>query len=179
MDSSLSYYGCLLRQLPFRLGCSDVHVYDSKGDNTHACVHFHYISAEKWQNGKEVRVMRERERERESPAVFPIRRRRPPHWVIYSLSSPSCPNFQPPLPPHPTPLSVSFIHSFSRLLSVGSLWTRLFGNDDRNALRQPVLLKWLTCKAEVVFTVHFFRSGINVSFPEEAARRLDIKHLLF
>lgn len=104
-----------------------------------------------------------RERERESPAVFPIRRRRPPHWVIYSPSSPSCPNFQPPPPPL---CLLSFILSPLRLLSVGSLWTQLFRNDGRNTLRRAALLKWLTCEAEVLVSSHCYSSLFSVGVEE-------------
>lgn len=76
---------------------------------------------------------------------------------LFSLSSPSCPNFQPLLTPRPPFLS--FISP--RLLSVGSSWTWLFRNDDRNAFRPAVLRKWLTCNAgrfspRLILTAHLF-----------------------
>lgn len=150
-------------------------------------------SAEKWQtdrkksNERNAKIRKGRERERESPAVFPIRRRRPPHWVIYSLSSPSCPNSQTH-PPHPTLAFVSFILSL-RLRSVGSLWTRAYVEMTTEIHSgQAVLLKWLTCKcwgsapksfSQFSFSFFSIRPGRLVSLLDEADRHLVIKHIFF
>lgn len=106
-------------------------------------------------NGDERKRLVRDERKRESPTVFPIRRHHPPHWVIYFLSSPSCPNFHPP-----HLLLLSFILSL-RFFPYGQLVDAVFfRHDDRNTFRQAALWKWLTCELDVL-TARFF-SALNL-----------------
>lgn len=149
------------------LVCMHVRDCNSKDNDVHACAHHIAVEKKKEWWGKYKDKSRQAGREGENPLLFfqsggvvlltwwfilsPPLLHVPISTLFPSLS----------LHTHTRPPFLSFISAC--LLSVGSLWTELFRNDDRNAFGQTRLWEWLTCNAgrfssRLILTVHLFFS---------------------